>query len=82
VDMIERVGRVVCPFQANPCPGKVCRECADKARAAIEAMRTPTHDMLVEGLSTGFFDADAHGKESPLAVWQAMINQALGENVG
>lgn len=44
------------------------------ARAAIEAMREPTDNMILEG-------NDVAGYENPQQVWEVMINAALKQPV-
>lgn len=47
----------------------------DAARAAIEAMRAPTFDMMAEGVSQWVTHDDA--EEDVDGIWSAMIDAAL-----
>lgn len=87
-EMIERIAKAIWEVrQPNP-PGHAAWEdysgfgpsktersfTLAQARAAIQAMREPTLEMLKSGGQTPF-----HGADTPRVFWQAMIDEALAE---
>ena len=86
MDMIERVSRALDKWTEDALNTHGRFDTREMARAAIEAMRTPTEEM-----ETAAFDADldiywgycSNGKPGdPGDVWQVMVDAALGEKVG
>lgn len=75
--MVERVARVILRAQRNfdDESGRVA------ARAAIAAMRKPTQKMIEEGSTQIAYDKawDNGAEKDAIAVWQEMINAALGD---
>lgn len=67
--MIERVARAIC--ESVGAYEEVWESFIPEAKAAIEAMRNPTEDMLLARL-----DVSGHGSDDE---WEAMINAALME---
>jgi hypothetical protein len=55
-------------------------DCEHLARAAIEAMRDPTPEMVLAGWkSPGWDDTGCADSESAADVWRAMIDTALAD---
>ena len=79
-DMVERVGHAVCHFRRK-CPGKPCSECLERARAALEAMREPTEEMVTAASRLVNSDNNKIGGNKYRArkkrYWSAMITAAL-----
>lgn len=90
-EMVERVARAIlreAGYINNP---KIAQDLAPEslettslyarryARAAIEALRTPTRDMVAAGREDGC--ADWFDSDGPLLAWEAMINAALTQPV-
>ena len=65
-DMIERVARGLCSYSEF-----MWQDNIPKAKAAIEAMREPTDEMVAAGFEPGCFEVRS--------VYTAMINAALKE---
>lgn len=85
MDMIERVARKICadggfdPDEAMPNGGPRWKYYEPGARAAIEAMREPTHEMLLAG-DKYLYDArwpDALPQHIQRGLFDAMISGAL-----
>lgn len=76
--MVERVARALHArkygeWYDGPCTMTDSqRECLASARAAIEAMREPTRDMIARG---------SWHRDNERLFWQAMIDAALNEQV-
>lgn len=64
--MIERVGRAICTYTPP------CYKCRYKAKAAIEAMREPTEEMIEAG-------RHEDGEYTAKVIYCAMIDAALKE---
>jgi hypothetical protein len=82
-DMIERVARAMARQRAAEWPeeysevDRIWHHFTGLARAAIEAMREPTKRQL----DAGYAEISDHKCDDDLAsAWQAMIDEALGEN--
>ena len=85
MEMVERVGLAICRKaceQSNdlddPCDA-ACGDCAGQARAAIEAMREPTEEMLTAG-GYKFESCTSDPGErchTGIHVWHGMIDAAL-----
>ncbi len=72
-DMIERVARAI--YADLPIGHAEARACA---RAAIEAMREPTPEMVKAGLLASCLDPnDQTNQDTQPLVWQAMLSAAL-----
>lgn len=74
--MVERVARAICDSAngEHGCGGfcQAVVNYGDAARAAIEAMREPTRDMIARG---------SWHRDNERLFWQAMIDTALNEQV-
>lgn len=95
MNMVERVARAIAhadeqngglPYEYRIGVGKHAKEqLFDQARAAIEAMRDPTHSMTVAGHSalddTEYTQTKAlgslMGRLAFVDIWRAMIDEAL-----
>jgi|JI10StandDraft_1071094.scaffolds.fasta_scaffold417910_1 hypothetical protein len=92
--MIERVARAICRANCTPDMSAEDIDCQEEnawdmwvpeARAAIEAMRTPTEAMVKEGLEEGRWEISLgvggeHAvmfESAPRTMWEAMIDRAL-----
>lgn len=82
-NIIERVARAICRSDGTDpsvmitidgIEAPVWTLCANAARAAIEAMREPTPEMVKAGLRCG-----DTGPEPALSVWRDMIDAAIQE---
>lgn len=67
--MVERVARSI--SRKNTGSGINWPDFTVEARAAIEAMRTPTSAMIAEG--------NAHDDRAPYDIYESMIDAALSE---
>jgi hypothetical protein len=85
-EMVERVARAMCKEAFGDCVCEnECRsaDCQDKKRyalAAIEAMREPTQQMRLAGISEWSRSDPTPEHESTLifnAIWRAMLDAAL-----
>jgi len=82
-DMIERVARAVCeqggfdPDDTMPNDGPRWKYYVPGARAAIQAMRSPTKDMYQAGFDAGYLGDGEWQYADPEATYSAMIDQAL-----
>lgn len=73
-EMVERVAKAIDRVSTAMNPHRTDQELLEAAaRAAIEAMREPTDEMLAS-LKEDWWD-----NETPLTVWQAMIDGALAK---
>lgn len=80
-DIIERVARAICNADMKGYGGCFYPECRDNclpqqiplARAAIEAMREPTDEMVAVGCAAAYPATD----DEAIACWQHMIDEAL-----
>lgn len=87
-EMIERVAKAMQADDGSPCISRLkfdlCRSgdgciCRSLARAAIEAMREPTLDMIEEGAFVSHDGDDIVGRSRAKVCYRAMIDQALAE---
>lgn len=72
MNMIEKVAMAICPWggkKDSKCPK--CRVCYANAKAAIEAMREPSDEMLKAYYSFAYVDG--------ILAYKAMIDAALKE---
>lgn len=80
-EMVARVAKAIGCIDADRCNGHVpsgtCEDCLEAARNAISAMREPTEEVLLAGIYQMPMRND--GYMSPLKVWFAMIDAALGK---
>jgi hypothetical protein len=77
-DMIERVARAIWAARYDG-PYEEMPWVVAAARAAIEAMREPTIDMVVAGTEQWLCEAAMEDRSE--ANWRAMIDEALRETV-
>lgn len=79
---LERVARALCELDGNPPEAKMeaealWRDYLPEARAALDAIRTPTESMLGVGeVLLNSFAVDADDLED---LWTSMIDEALSE---
>ena len=79
--MLEKVARAIC--LANTQGDEMWQAFVPEARAALEAMKTPTDGMVEYGgpemghLSASLLDVGNDWIGKPKFVWEAMINAAL-----
>jgi hypothetical protein len=74
-EMIERVSRAIRDAEDN-----MANDWLDVARAAIEAMREPTDEMLSAAGTRRPVDDEVMGPDHPWALWDSMIDAALNGN--
>lgn len=88
--MVERVARALClqegedPNQETPYHPKVThlwQHYVPSARAAIEAMREPTREMLAVGKRSSCADDIYLTVDEVSAIYSAMVEAALNEEV-
>ena len=72
-EMIERVAKVLEAMDPHTGQGYMDEKHRPTARAAIEAMREPTEDMVVEGYCQEY----ALTHKMMVEAYQAMIDEAL-----
>lgn len=80
-DMITRVAKAICVASGHPWEfaGSGYREtCIDFARAALDAMREPTPEMVSAGM--GEVPEDGSEYEDVEDAWRAMIDAALSQD--
>lgn len=71
-EMIERVAKAIedtYDMYADPTP-------AQRARAAIEAMREPTTEMIAAGSNFAWFEGRTNDLDDAATTWRAMIDAA------
>jgi hypothetical protein len=87
-EMVERVARAIAGHNgydpddmsgAHNIGGPMWMAFVQEARAAIEAMREPTMDMVVAGTEQWLCEAAMEDRSE--ANWRAMIDEALRETV-
>lgn len=86
-DMVERVARALCDLDLPQCGGSDgtrlnpampnWHHYRRQARAAIEAMRSPTPRMIDAMCTEGIKHTSAGTDTYPVALWQAAIRVAL-----
>ena len=85
-EMIERVAVAIClnvecysPALKNTVCPLLCDECLQQARAAVEAMRKPTEDMVEAGVAAWLKeDTPTLGNEAVITmIHHAVIDEAL-----
>jgi hypothetical protein len=74
-EMIERVSRAIRDAEDN-----MANDWLDVARAAIEAMREPTDEMLSAAGTRRPVDDEVMGPDHPWALWDSMTDAALNGN--
>jgi hypothetical protein len=83
MNMLERMARAIDPnafvaFDSGYVRGEHMEPVFDHTLAALKAMRDPTPEMLHAGESDLRCNRDA----TPLSVYQAMIDAAIGDKIG
>ena len=84
MDMIERVARAIHAKAFETRDFQLAPDWDAVARAAMEAMREPTEEMIHAGGNTGYFDdmciSDAEvaaARRDCIDVWKAMLNAGI-----